>query len=638
MAVLIASDLGKDISGSPLFRGVSLKLERRDRLTIAGRNGAGKTTLLRMLAGQTSVDVGELAFEKGARVALHDQRPPRERDMTLRDYVLAGAAELVALEADLTALAQRMADGDERALDAYARAEARLEHAGGWNWRDQAASMVRGLGFSEEDLDRRLKTFSGGQLTRASLARALGAQPDLLLLDEPTNHLDIESLEWLEQTLLNLDTAIVMVAHDRWFLETVGTSVLELEAGRGRFFPGTWAQWRREAAAREMALGRAIDKQRAEIERMEAFVERFRYKASKARQAQSRIKALDKIERIERDPRDNRELGFKFGSVERSGRVVFEMTGGRIEVGDGRVLLDGAEIWLERGEHVSLVGANGTGKTTLIETLAGRTEPAAGRISRGHNVKLGYLSQHAEELTAGGARTVLEACQRLTGLTPGKARALLGQFLFSGEEVEKPLDGISGGERQRLTLAVLVSSGANVLILDEPTNHLDLDAREALEDALSAYEGALLLVSHDRALLDAVGSRTVAVEDGTLRTYVGGWPEYVRVREERKAKPVKPAARRPGPKPEPAKPKAQAKSNGNGNGNGNGKSKNARRRLRELEREVEQAEAVLQSLEAELAAPDAWSTPEASAAASERHREAKRAVEEAYSRWEAAGA
>jgi ATP-binding cassette, subfamily F, member 3 len=644
VAVLIASDLGKDISGTPLFRGVSFKLERRERLTIAGRNGAGKTTLLRMLAGQTSVDVGELAFEKGCRVALHDQRPPRERDLTLRDYVLSGAAELVALEEDLARLAQRMAEGDERAMDAYARAEARLEHAGGWNWRDRASGMVRGLGFADEDLDRQLSTFSGGQLTRASLARALGAQPDLLLLDEPTNHLDIESLEWLEQTLLSLDTAIVMVAHDRWFLETVGTAVLELEAGRGRYFPGTWAQWRREAAARELALGRAIEKQQAEIARMEAFVERFRYKASKARQAQSRLKRLDKMERIERDPRDTRELGFKFGAVERSGRVVFEMTGGRLEVGNGRVLLDDAEIWLERGEHVSLVGANGTGKTTLIETLAGRTEPAAGKISRGHNVKLGYLSQHADELSAGGARTVLEACQKLTGLTPGKARALLGKFLFSGEEVEKPLDGISGGERQRLTLAVLVASGANALILDEPTNHLDLDAREALEDALSAYEGALLLVSHDRALLDAVGTRTVAVEEGTLRTYIGGWQEYVRVREERKAaKVARPAPPKPKPKPKPepapqavAKPKPKPKpANGNGGG---GLSKNARRRLRDLEREVEQAEAVLRELEAELAAPEAWSTPEASAAATERHRAAKRAVEEAYARWEAAGA
>jgi ATP-binding cassette, subfamily F, member 3 len=618
VAVLIASDLGKDISGSPLFRGVSLKLERRDRLTIAGRNGAGKTTLLRMLAGQTSVDVGELAFEKGARVALHDQRPPRERDLTLRDYVLAGAAELVALEQELTDLAVRMAEGDERAYDAYARAEARLEHAGGWDWRDRAAGMVRGLGFSEEDLDRKLATFSGGQLTRASLARALGSQPDLLLLDEPTNHLDIESLEWLEQTLLTLDTAIVMVAHDRWFLETVGTAVLELEAGRGRFFPGTWAQWRREAAAREMALGRAIEKQQAEIARMEAFVERFRYKASKARQAQSRLKRLDKIERIDRDPRDNRELGFSFGAVERSGRVVFELTGGRLEVGDGHVLLEDAEIWLERGEHVSLVGANGTGKTTLIETLAGRTQPAAGKISRGHNVKLGYLSQHADELSAGGARTVLEACVKRTGLTPGRARALLGGFLFSGEEVDKPLDGISGGERQRLTLAILVSSGANVLILDEPTNHLDLDAREALEDALGAYEGALLLVSHDRALLDAVGTRTVAVEERTLHSYVGGWPEYVRVREERAeaertAKRAKPApSRKAPPKPAPSKKESER-----------------------LEKQIEAAEAALGALELELADPSAWNDPRSAAKSSARHAEAKKALEELYARWEA---
>jgi ATP-binding cassette subfamily F protein 3 len=670
MAVLIASDLSKDIAGSPLLRGVSFKLERRERLTIAGRNGAGKTTLLRMLAGETSVDGGELSFEKGCKVSLHDQRPPRDRSLTLRDYVLSGCAELIRVEQDLSRLAQAMADGDEAAFAAYSRAEARLEHAGGWTWRDRATAMVRGLGFTDEaDLDRSLETFSGGELTRASLARALAGDPDLLLLDEPTNHLDIESLEWLEKTLTTLDAAIVLVAHDRWFLEAVGTSVVELEAGRSRFFPGTWTQWRKEQAAREIALGRQIDKQQAEIARLEQFVERFRAKATKAKQAQSRVKRLDKIERIERDPRDRAGLKFDFKAPERSGRVVFEMTGGRVEVGSHppRVLVDNADIHLERGEHVSLVGANGTGKTTLIDTLAGVRPLAAGKLSTGHNVKLGHLSQHADELgrgPGGRARTVVESCVVHTGLTPGKARALLGRFLFSGEEAEKPLEGLSGGERRRLSLAILVASGANVLILDEPTNHLDIESREALEDALQAYEGSLLLVSHDRALLEAVGTRTVAVQDGTLRSYEGGWQEYLRVREEKRladsAKPAKPAkAAKPAPAPapaqaaKPAKP-AQKKTREkavaepgcasdrmaaatiNGNGAGTTLSKNARRHIKNLEREIEAAEEALKALEEELALPGAWATPEASKASSARHTGAKRAVEEAFARWEAA--
>ena len=543
MAVVIASDLGKDIAGEPLLRGISFKLERRDRMTLSGRNGAGKTTLLRMLAGEASVDSGELVFAKGAKIALHDQRPPRDRGISLRDYILSGARELVAIEADLATLEQAMASGahDEATLSRYAEAQARLEHAGGYTWRDRALATLHGLGFRDDtDLDRSLQTFSGGELTRASLGRALAGDPDLLLLDEPTNHLDIESLEWLESHLNSLDAAIVLVAHDRWFLEAVGTSVLELEAGRGRFFAGPWHAWRREQAARELALGRAIERQQAEIERLERFVTRFRA-GTRARQAQSRAKKLTRMERLTRDPKDGASLEFAFKPPERSGRVVFELEHGSVEIGDKR-LLDDAELWLERGEHVSLVGPNGAGKTTLIDTLAGRRELSGGKLRTGHNVKVGYLSQHAEELSAGTARTVIEATTHLTGLTPNKARALLGRFMFSGEEAEKPLDGLSGGERRRLSLAVLVHSGANVLILDEPTNHLDLESREALEHALGEFQGSLLLVSHDRALLDAVGTRTIAFEDRTLHSYVGGWPEYVRAREERKARGSEPKA------------------------------------------------------------------------------------------------
>ena len=629
MAVVIASALDKDMAGNPLFRGVSFKLERGHRMTLAGRNGAGKTTLLRMLSGETGIDGGELVFEKGTRVALHDQRPPRERDLTLRDYVLSGCRDLVALEEDLRRLESEMAErpDDGALLERYSGAQSRLEHAGGWNWRARALGPLHGLGFSDEQLDRKLSSFSGGELTRSSLARALAGDPDLLLLDEPTNHLDIASLEWLEEYLAELDAAVILVAHDRWFLEAVGTSVLELEAGRSRFFPGSWHAWRREAAAREIQLGKQIEKQQAEIARMERFIERFRYKATKARQAQSRVKKLQKMDRVERDPTDNRSLGFSFGGADRAGRVVMHLDGGRLEV-PGRTLLEDGELWLERGEHVSLVGPNGAGKTTLIEALAGRRELDGGRLRSGHNVQLGYLSQHAEELGSSG--TVLEAAQRATGLTPNKARALLGRFLFSGEDAEKPMDGLSGGERRRLSLSILVASGANVLILDEPTNHLDIDAREALEDALSGFDGNVLLVSHDRALLDAVGTRTIAMEDGHLRSYQGGWAEYSRLREERREE----ERARPGrEKRATAKAKA-ARSDGNGRATPAGPSKNAVRRAAQLEREVEKAEAALRALEDELADPSAWASPTSSERATARHAAAKKAVEEAYARWE----
>jgi ATP-binding cassette, subfamily F, member 3 len=674
MAVVIASDLGKDIAGEPLLRGISFKLERRDRMTLSGRNGAGKTTLLRMLAGEASVDVGELVLAKGTRIALHDQRPPRELDLSLREYVLSGARELVAIEEELAALEQAMAEGahDEATLGRYAETQARLEHAGGYGWRDRALAALNGLGFRDHaDLARPLRTFSGGELTRASLGRALAGDPDLLLLDEPTNHLDIESLEWLETHLANLDAAIVLVAHDRWFLEAVGTSVLELEAGRGRFFKGPWHAWRREKAARELALGRAIERQEAEIERLERFVTRFRA-GTRARQAQSRAKRLARMERLSRGSADGAALEFSFKPPERSGRVVFELEGADMAVGR-RVLLDDADMWLERGEHVTLVGPNGAGKTTLIEALAGRRELGApgsgveagdglapgggagdaatagagpvvsGKLRTGHNVKLGYLSQHAEELSAGNARTVLEATTHRTGLTPGKARALLGRFLFSGEEAEKPLEVLSGGERRRLSLAILVQSGANLLILDEPTNHLDLESREALEQALNEFSGSLLLVSHDRALLDAVGRRTVAIEDATLHSYLGGWPEYVRAREERAraaargpAKPTKPDKAdqpdKPGKPGKPTKPATRSKP-GRPSKSAAGRSNNAREQHR-LEREIEAAEASLHELELELSDPAAWSTPERTASATARHTKAKATVDELYARWE----
>ena len=590
-------------------------------MALCGRNGSGKTTLLRMLAGEAGADAGTLALGKDARVALHDQRPPRG-GASLREYVTSGLAWIVEIEAELARLEQRMSDGpaDERTLNAYAEAQGRLEHAGGYRWREQAMATVRGLGFAEEQLARPLVSFSGGELTRASLARALASRPDLLLLDEPTNHLDIESLEWLERYLIELDAAVVLVAHDRWFLESVGTAVLELDAGRGRFFAGPWHAWREERARRELAAGRDVERRAAEIARMERFVERFRYKATKARQAQSRLKRIERLRREAPEPEagQGRSLSFSFGAAKRSGRVVLELEDATISIGD-RVLLEDGSLWLERGERVCLVGSNGSGKSTLLDALAGRRDLAHGRLRRGHNVILGYLSQHTD-LPADPALTVLSHAQRSTGLTEARARVLLGGFLFSGPDVEKHVAELSGGEGRRLALAILVASDANLLVLDEPTNHLDVESREALEDALLAWQGTLLVVSHDRALLEAVGHRTVVLADRGLAVYPNGWAEYRRASE---------AAE------DGARSRKRSGERARGPRRPAGPSKNRRAEIERLEREVERTEAALAEVEAELSDAGYWSTPERAERSSARHERARRERDQAYARWEA---
>jgi ATP-binding cassette subfamily F protein 3 len=635
VALVIASSLRKEIAGALLFEGISFTLERRDRLALAGPNGAGKTTLLRILTGETELHGGELVFEKSSRVALHDQRPPLRRSLTLRDYVLSGAADLVALEDELRRLEESMAGGDhgQRALRRYAEAQARLEHAGGYAWRERAAASVRGLGFADADLDRGLDTFSGGELTRASLARALAGDPDVLLLDEPTNHLDVESLEWLERELASLDAGVILVAHDRWFLESVATAVLELEAGRSTYFPGPWHVWRREKAERAQHAQKTADRVAEDIARLERFVERFRYKKTKAKQAQAKLTQIGRLEKERRAAADeaalltrrSKRLGFEFLKPARSGRTVLEVEGLSVAAGD-KPLLQGVSFVLERGEHVGLVGANGSGKTTLVETALDVRPPLAGSARLGHGVQPAYLPQQ-EGAGAGFVRplhetaTILQAAQSATGLERPQAQSLLGRFLFSGWEThEKTVAALSGGERRRLALALVVASGANFLVLDEPTNHLDLESREALEAALEAFPGTVLLVSHDRALLDAVATRLLAVEDGGLRSYDGGWADLVRRREEEAAaassrEPVGAGPVRP---PGPVRPSRRAE-------------RPRPRAPSELERiEVEIAEREERIAELERSLAEDWADVDLIAS----HRRARSELQELLARWE----
>jgi ATP-binding cassette subfamily F protein 3 len=620
MAVVIASNLRKELSGDALFDGVSFKVERRDRVALSGPNGAGKTTLLRALVGETSLEGGDLAFQKGVRIALHDQRPPLERRLTLRDYVLSGATDLVQLEVELRRLEQLMAAGDHdpATIRRYGEAQARLEHAGGYDWRERATAVLRGLGFRDEDLDRPLESFSGGELTRASLGRALGGDPDLLLLDEPTNHLDVESLEWLERELQSLDAGVMIVAHDRWFLEAVTNSVLELEAGRSTYFSGPWHEWRIEKAARLQAASKNADRIGRDIERLERFVARFRASTEKmARKAQVKLTQIERLEKerakakgeINLLTRKGKQLGFEFLKPARSGRTVVEAEGLNLRIGD-RVLLESASFAIERGEHVALVGPNGSGKTTLLETLLDNRQPQGGSVRLGHGVVPAYFSQQELELDLRGS--VLQCVQRATGLQRPDAQKLLGRFLFSGwTEHEKPVTALSGGERRRLALALVVASGSNFLVVDEPTNHLDLESREALEAALEAFPGTILLVSHDRALLDAVAERTLAIEDRQLNSYDGGWAEYVRRREE-----LRTPARVPAD-PKPAKEKKAAP-----------KAKPGPSELERIEAEIAARERAVADLEDRLAKD--WNDVELLAA----HRSARDELQTLLQRWE----
>ncbi len=416
-----------------------------------------------------------------------------------------------------------------------------------------------------------------------------------------------------------LDAAVVLVAHDRWFLESVGTSVLELEGGRGRFFSGPWHAWRAEKVARELAAGRETERANAEIARMERFVERFRYKASKARQAQSKLKRIERVRAGIPDaaPTDGRALAFSFGDAERSGRVVLELEDARVEV-PGRTLLERAELWLERGEHVTLIGANGSGKSTLVESLVGRRPLAEGKLRRGHNVELGYLTQHADDEGDAGA-TVLTHAQRATGLSEAKTRGLLGRFLFSGEEVEKSLADLSGGESQRLALALLTSSGANLLILDEPTNHLDLESREALEDALTGFAGTR---AADLPRPGAAGGGRLTDDRDRRRHPAQPCRRLGRIPRRARGRACRRRARRP-----PGRRRRRSAK---------GPSKNRQARIAELEREVEAAEASFRALEDELADPTRWGDPKRAAESSRRHAKARRELDQLYARWEKA--
>jgi ATP-binding cassette, subfamily F, member 3 len=633
------SGLTKSFGARTLFSGVSFRLGPGDRLAVAGRNGAGKTTLLRILAGREDADSGSVSIARGERVALHDQRPDVGAAHTVREYVEQGLDHAHDAERRLADLEGRMASGDHgpATMAAYERAQADLEDAGGYHWRAWVERVTRGLGLHEDHLDRPLASLSGGELTRASLARALAGRPQVLLLDEPTNHLDLAAMEWLEGAVRDLQAAVVIVSHDRWFLESTATAVLDVGNGRARLWPMRYSQFRRARAEADAQQAVEADRRREEIARLDRFVTRWRA-GTRARQAKSRAKMRDRMAPIDAPTRE-RALSFGFPKTERPGRVVLEADHLRVDVAE-RTLVDDAGFTIERGQRVAVVGPNGAGKTTLVETLLGHRDSAGGRVSIGHKVLPSYFSQHAREYDE--RKTLTETVKAGTSLTETEARRLLGRFLFPGELAERTVEGLSGGERRRLSLVALVAEGGNLLVLDEPTNHLDVESREALEDALMAYDGTIILVSHDRALIDAVATHTVSLEDGTAVMRAGGYGDLLAMRTETEEEAGSgTAVRTPKTKATPvpgtggggrgaAAPAAPARP-GSGPRTSTGR---LAREVSKIESRIARLEAEIAGIEAQVAEAGAAGDVDQVTALGERHRTLQEELSYAMAEWE----
>src|SRR5215210_4138236 len=482
MKVIVASDLVKYHGGDlKVLSGATLSVEAGEKIGLVGRNGAGKTTLLDLLAGNSEPDSGTVGHPGGAKVGMTAQKLYQgERGaVSLEEEIISAFEPLMVREKELEELGTRLSEDPSNALmERYGRLQSEFERDGGYEYRARARSTLSSLGFAPEDWKRPVGSFSGGEQSRIALARLLMEEPDLILLDEPTNHLDLHAIEWLESFVKGARSAVLVVSHDRYFLDAVAGSILELEDGRLDRYPGNYSKYVAEKKAREEQLARkakANAERRAQLER---FVEKNRAKARKASQAKSKQKLLSRMEKIEAPRGDAKSMKLDLGDTSRAGRVVLEMQDVRYAHEDSdEPLLEDLDLIVERGERVALLGPNGTGKTTIMRLGAGELSPQRGSVRLGHNVVPAYQDQQIARLD--DSNTVLQEAMDATGLKAPEARDLLGAFLFSGEDVFKRVSALSGGERNRLSLAEIVVSGANLLLLDEPTNNLDIPALEA---------------------------------------------------------------------------------------------------------------------------------------------------------------
>ncbi len=630
--MLTVGDIRKFYADREVLAGVTFSVEPEEKVALIGRNGSGKTTLLRVLAGLDEPDAGSVARARWARAGYLAQIPTGPGDTDVFAHALSGAADVRALEVRLRDLEAQMASPDvhddpsrlAEVMEEYSQVRHHFEHAGGFTLEARARTVLRGLGFADAEMSNTLGTLSGGWRVRAELARVLLAEPDLLLLDEPTNHLDLAATEWLEEYLGAFPGAAVIVSHDRRLLDAVTTRTLELERGSVTSFPGPYSKYAVLKTAQVEQQAEAYQRHQEEVEKLEAYIRRYRA-GNRATQAKSREKRLARLtSKPVEAPRAQPVMRPAARSASQSGRMVVRLQGVAKRYGEIAVLSD-VDLEIYRGDRVGLLGANGTGKTTLLKVMAGLEAPSAGRAALGTGTRARYFAQESTA-TLRTDRTVLEEILDGRPMTPEQARTYLGRFLFSGEDVFATVGMLSGGERQRLSLAKMLLDQPNLLLLDEPTNHLDIPSREALESALVEFPGTFVVATHDRYLLERLATRVLTVGDTKVADFRGTYAE-LRTRRHRAA----------------AQPRDQAVEGGRKRDRASvrprGDAKRPSRRpgaqaatFEEIAAQITAAEEEMADAGRLLADPDIYRDRDRVKAARARYEEAERRMSELYAR------